>query len=159
MTDNHRTYASPSGIGGWLIIPLLGLIATIILSVYKLWSALNNFTYIQWITVIKTFTALSNSMVVSIIFGFTSIIIASIVLFLFISRNHRTPKWFIRYLIFLAIVTIFESASIYYISKIIDAPDMMNGVPGSFIQVIITCVIWIPYFLYSERVKNTFIKR
>lgn len=159
MAENHRAYAAPSGIGGWLIIPLLGLITTIILAGYTLWVSLNSFTYSQWITVIKTFTVLSNSMLSSIIFGFTSIITAMIILFLFLSRNYRTPNFFIGYLIYLAIVTIFDSVSIFYVSKTINAPEMMNGVRGSFIRVFISCAIWIPYFLYSERVKNTFIKR
>ena len=151
-----------NGIGGWLILPMLGLILTPIRIGYLLLvSFLPILTDGSWEILTTPGShayhelwgpVLIFEMAVNIIFGVTSIVL----LILLFSKHHLFPKLIIGfYLLNIAFI-----ATDNFISGFIPAVAEQDDTESTteLIRSIITAAIWIPYFLKSERIKNTFTK-
>lgn len=148
--------------GGWLILPAIGLfvlpirLAVILyddfLPIFRegYWEVLttpgSGAYHHLWAPVI-TFEIVCNAFL---------IIFDIILLFLFFAKSYRFPTLMIA---FLASNLVFV-ASDFFLANLIPAVAAA-GNAGSVIElspIIISAMIWIPYFLVSKRVKNTFVK-
>jgi hypothetical protein len=153
----------PIGIGGWLLLPALGLIATPLVmgfGFYKdllpalkpdVWNAVtdpNSAAYNFWWGPVIVYEALVNLG----LFIFTLWLSWT-----FFTKSKRAPKLFVIWLAAIAGTEIVDHLLTTQIPATADKSSDLAGVRG-LVRSFINAAIWIPYFLRSERVKNTFIE-
>ena len=151
----------PSGLGGWLILAGINIVFSIYLTTK---TVVESYIYIIQSGVFTAFTSPESSSYHSgFKFGFifemtlniTFILLFIYLAYLFFTKNYKLPKVFIFIRIMCVvfiIVDIFITISIFDVSAI-DLQIIID-----LVGVIIQCMICIPYFLKSERVKNTFVQ-
>jgi hypothetical protein len=151
-----------SGLGGWLVLVQIGIYGTLLLTCMQLflysipsfqaetWSLLTSkeseIYHPLWGPVI-TFEAVYNALL---------IVFCIYILFHFYAKKWILPRLMI---IFYAGSLLFGVIDYSVLQLIPMAREADGG--GSIrdlIRSFFTCVIWIPYFLRSVRVKNTFIR-
>ena len=149
--------AVPTGIGGWLAFPMLGLIMSpISIMAISLSTYVPIFSKGTWEVVTtsgsEAYHPLWAPLLIFEILGNSCLLIFSIVLIvLFFRRHYLLPKLIIIvYAASLAFqgIDFFASALISTVAKELD--------PGSLSRAIFWTAIWIPYFMKSQRVRNTF---
>jgi hypothetical protein len=158
MNEGKLTASQPKGIGGWLILPALGLIITPIRMVFQFthdllpvlnpetWAALTtpgtNAYHPLWAPLIS-FEVIANIAM----FGFTIWL-----LILFFKKSKRVPKLFVAWLLLLAAVQILDQLLGNQIPLVASQhdPESLKDLARSIVGV----AIWVPYFLKSKRVKN-----
>ena len=159
-TKDMKEETEPCGIGGWLILPMLGLIiAPIRLGILLLTTYVPIFTEGSW-EVLTTpgsdsYHSLWAPLLTYEIAGNIVYIVASIVLLVLLFRKHYSfPKWMI----------IFYATNLAFVGIDFVLADLIPAVaaqqnPESLKELVRTMVgaaIWIPYFIKSQRVQNTF---
>jgi hypothetical protein len=150
--------AGPIGIGGWLIIPILGFIGVIILTAINLSALVTEFEGIKFI--LTDTTGATNGMllpvILSTVFGIAVMASASICLYkIFVSKSELRTIAVIHYVL-LASAGLIELWGDGVISAVLPdtAPD--PSVTKDAVRGVLAAFIWIPYFLNSKRIKNTF---
>lgn len=152
----------PRGLGGWLILPAIGLF---VLPIRLAVSLSNDFLPIfqkgYWEVLTtpgsEAYHHLWAPLIIFEIAGNTFFIIFDIVLiFLFFAKSYRLPALFIA---FLALNLLFV-VSDFFFADLIPAVAAESDAESikELARSIIGAIIWIPYFLASKRVKNTFVK-
>ena len=153
--------AGPRGIGGWLILPMLGLIFTPFRMGYQFvtdllpvlnattWQALTSPSspnyHPLWAPLIG-FEVVANIAVFA--FGLW-------VLIQFFSKSKSTPRLYIIWMASLAIMQIVDVALANQIPAVAAQPDAQSMKDVG--RALLAAAIWIPYFLVSKRVRNTFV--
>lgn len=152
----------PRGLGGWLILPAIGLfVLPIRLTIMLINDFLPIFQRGYWEALTtpgsEAYHHLWAPLVIFEIAGNTFFIIFDIILiFLFFTKSYRFPVLFIAFLV----LNLFFVVSDFFFADLIPAVaaesdrEFVRDLAGS----IIGAIIWIPYFLVSKRVKNTFVK-
>ncbi len=132
------------GIGGWLILPLLGLVV----------KSFRTFKYLYEYCP-SAFEPNNGSLIIFETLGNAFFFFFAIVLIvLFFKHSRRVPilmvVFFLSGLLFLVADHVMAQ-SIPAIAAEND-PDLLKKID----KTVIACAIWIPYFLWSKRVKATF---
>lgn len=157
--DSGKSY---SKIGGWLILYAIGLVLYPVQTLFSLvtvllpavfsdnWAALTSPTnpgyHSLWAPLVLTELAGSIGFFIGSIF---------IVIFFF-QRRHWVPKLVI---FFLIANVIFIGADYFIINIFLIRTNSVNvDATINFVRTVVAGVIWIPYFLFSRRVKKTFTK-
>lgn len=153
----------PSGIRGWLILPLLGLIITPLrLSGFLVTTFLPIFQEGYWEVLTtpgsEAYHALWAPILIFEISGNVLFIIFAVALLILMLQKHQKfPKLMITYLALNLLFVVTD----YFVGDLIPAvaaqPD--PEAVGELVRAIAGAAIWIPYFVTSERVKNTFGKK
>jgi len=151
----------PQGLGGWLILPAIGLFLAPVLWLYFLfadyipllqdggWEVFTTPGYV-------VYHPLWGALLVVELAG--TILLSAFDLFLlvlFFRRSPAFPRLYIAFLLAYLAWTALETILAVQIPAIVELggyADLIRDV----VQVAIVCTIWIPYFLRSRRVKNTF---
>lgn len=152
----------PRGIGGWLILPIIGLIFTVCrfsLTLAPTYFPL--FTGSAWHRPTTEGSPLYHPLVAPLLIfevvGNLLFVGAAIVLLVFIFSKHPLlPKMMIGFYILNFIFISLDGALASF------TPIFANAMPilmRELTHCIISSAIWIPYFLRSRRVKNTFVER
>lgn len=158
MKNEHKAYLT--GIRGWLILPAIGIVLTIpnlllttiqFINELLLSGELVEFTSPDSIDYIPGFDTM---FIILIICNSLFLLCYCYLAYLFFTKNHRTPKWIITLYIVNLLLVVF---SIVMASIVIGVPIWDAEYLAEIIKAIIVCAIWIPYFLISVRVKNTFV--
>lgn len=161
--ENKKITKEVSGLGGWLILPMLGLflmpvkvahlLATVHIPIFsegywKLLTSPESEAYNPLWAPLICFEIAGN-----LFFGCFAIYL----LYLFFRKNYRLPK---KYIIFLITNIVFIVTVHFAVGLIPEAadPDTDSQSMKEIVRAIIAASIWIPYFLKSERVRNTFVK-
>lgn len=150
------------GIGGWLILPIIGLF---VMPIRLAISLQNDFLpifqqgYWEILTTPGTeaYHHLWAPLLIFEIVGNAFFILFDLVLlYLVFTKHHLFPKLFIVFLASnLAFVTVdFFAADLIPAIAGQDDPESLKELG----RTVIGALIWIPYFLTSERVRNTFVK-
>lgn len=155
--DGQKNYDK---IGGWLIICAIGL------ALYPIQTAVSLYTEIipafsseNWsrLTVPSSISyhPLWAPLLISELVGNGCFLVFSIwVVVLFFKQRKFFPRLAI---IFLAFNFIFVSLDYYFTQIILTNIDPTNmGPVTNFVRTLVASLIWIPYFLFSKRVKGTF---
>lgn len=149
-----------NGINGWLILPVIVLFFIPLKNfIYLFTNFIPVFTKGYWnILTNPESPAFHKLWAPVIIFDITGniifIILSVVLLFFLFKKNHRFPLMFILFLS----ANLFFAACDFFMSDMIDAMGALNDV-STLRELVISLafsVICIPYFLRSERVKNTF---
>lgn len=162
-TTNELRIKEPSGIGGWLIIPAIGLFVRPV----QLMSTISNdfmpiFKEGYWSLLTTPGTELYHPLWAPLLFyeiaGNIFFIIFDIVLiFLFFRKFYLVPILFVT----IMLLSLLFIISDFFLANLIPAiaaesnPELIK----ELIKATVGALIWIPYFLVSKRVKNTFIKQ
>lgn len=158
MTDTPES--SHEGIGGWLILPLLGLIVSPLRVTYLLYQELLPVFMEGYWEVLTTpgseayHPYWAPLLVGEVVGNLIVIVLALITLVFFLRRSRYTPRLVIAWLAF---GLVFVTAD-FFLADLIPAvaeqsdPESTRELARSFVG----AAIWIPYFLLSRRVKATF---
>ena len=151
----------PTGLGGWLILAGINIVFSIYLTTRTVVESYNS------IMLSGIYTALTSPesssyhsgfkfcFIFEIALNITFILLFIYLAYLFFTKNYKFPKVFIFIRIMCVvfiIVDIFITISVFDVS-VIDQ-EVIKDLVGAIIQ----CMICIPYFRKSERVKNTFVQ-
>ena len=160
MTTETKT-ESPSGIGGWLILVLLGLLAS---PIRILFYAYENFWPLYseglWLEFTKPSSAYYHPAFAPIvsfeIAGNALLLLIGLwTLYLFLRKSKHTPLlaiiWFATAFVFAAIDAVLIR-QVPLLAAEVTGYDAFKEIVGSALR----ATIWIPYFLISKRVKATF---
>ncbi|MEY0129834.1 DUF2569 domain-containing protein [Providencia rettgeri] len=145
------------GIGGWLILPMLGIILSLIILPFSIYE--QNAQVIEyWIELTdpqsSSFIPLFKELIYFEVLG--NVILYVTLLFLsyvFFTKKKLTIKIYIFFQIFSLVLTVTD---IILASILLDLEVEASDIKDIF-RALIACAIWIPYFLVSRRVKNTFV--
>jgi len=155
-------YAPYQGLGGWLVLVQIGFYLTIIIMVVsfirdflpvfkpEVWNQLTSPESPNYIPMYKTlvFTELGIN-IVDFLYVF-------VVLYFFYAKKRLLPLLMIIYYLTGPAVLLIDEVLVKFVPVI----DVLNeGLKSSdLIRSFIPCLIWIPYFLVSKRVKSTFVR-
>ena len=146
-----------TGIGGWLILPMLGIVLSLIILPFSIYE--QNVQVIEyWIELTdpqsSSFIPLFKELIYFEVLG--NVILYATLLFLsyvFFTKKKLTIKFYIFFQIFSLVLTVTD---IILASILLDLEVESSDIKDIF-RALIACAIWIPYFLVSRRVKNTFV--
>lgn len=150
--------ATPSGLGGWLILPMLGLFLTIGNQLMSLTSAGQVFGSLG------ALNGLQSQMVIVEFFLNLAIFLAwpIALLVLFFNKDRKFPRNYIIWQIVGAVFVVLDLFAGYALfAQVYESTGTpffdtatLRGLIGSVVGV----CIWIPYMMNSVRVKNTFVR-
>lgn len=159
MSQPESAGEGPKGLGGWLILPMIGLVLsplrmgyqfiTDLLPVFDpaVWNKLTDAAlpgYRPMLVPLIVFESVANVAM----FAFTLA-----VMWFFFNKSRRTPRLFIIWLVLLALTQVIDSALASRVGLPVDNASLRD-----IIRSVAAAAIWIPYFLVSKRVKNTFVE-
>lgn len=133
-----------TGIGGWLILTAIQLIvgpAIVIFAIYvDLRFLVDGLAVSRGLGVLIMAEAITNSIMLLALIGLNV---------LFYQKRRQFPRWMITYLVAAFVVSLGD-----HIGAMMFAPS--SSWMGVFRGLIAT-LIWVPYFLQSQRVEQTFV--
>ena len=151
------------GIGGWLILPIIGLGLTILFSAINLAAAFaaenvqaySDFFAGRLAPAADTYIYFGLG---SGVLGIVLIAFAAVCLVRIFQMKRNVPTLMVIYYVVLVAVSTYEFVGMLSLPLLSQTDqEMYEGVRG-FGQPIIAALVWIPYFLVSKRVKNTFVR-
>jgi hypothetical protein len=128
-------------IGGWLTLPAVGIVASVLKEGAEAWSLMAGFA-----------TMPNLETLVPVVIAVPWVLFASVVA-LFFFRKHEWAPYL--YIVLLGSYVIFGEV---YLLLHVMAPDAETAdAPKQLVRAVVGAGIWIPYFLRSKRVKLTFV--
>ena len=150
----------PQGIGGWLLLPVIGMFVFPIRALVSL--ATDYWPIFEkgiWATLTTPGTQAYHPLwapvlVFEILFNIAFLAFELFLLYLLFTKSHRFPKMFIVFAVANLIFVVGDALIGNQIPAVAasGAESMAKEIGRSFIVV----AIWVPYMLVSKRVKNTF---
>jgi hypothetical protein len=144
-------YAENKSIGGWLVLPTIGLFAT---PIYLLITILDMeyFSEQTWLNIETHGKALRFLVVSEMIYNFCFLGFTLVLILLFLKRRTSVPKLMVIFYAISISVTLLDNLAAYFIN--IEYEMEIREI----VRATAAAIIWIPYFIKSERVKSTFCK-
>ncbi len=149
MTQAAISSSEPSGIGGWLILPAIGIV------VAPIQFTMNVMDYFPKFELLEPGTLLHTMTMVEILAWIGFAILATTTAVQFFTYRKNAPKL---YRALLVGQLLFVVAAYWVAAILFDAPLFDVDVGFAIGMLLAACAIWIPYFLYSVRVRNTFVR-
>jgi len=151
--------AEPSGLGGWLILPAISLCISPLIILWQVVTMhLAVFTDGRWEALTTEGSAAYHPMwgpllIYELLLNSGTVIFTVVAAVFFFTRRAAAPKLMIA--LYLARVVLMVGDQLLTAS--IPAVEKAEGMPEALRAAFQACV-WIPYFLVSKRVKNTFVR-
>jgi hypothetical protein len=152
----------PKGLGGWLILPAIGLFiallgmityfntVSVLISGEGVWSSLTT-------PGSEAYHPLWAPVIVSEMVANICLVLFDVALiFLFFMKSHRFPVLMVTFIAANLLYVVGDLIVVGFIPAVTTA-DHARAI-GELARAIGGAIIWIPYFLVSKRVKNTFVK-
>lgn len=153
--------SEPSGLGGWLVLPMIGLFITPIqAAIAAKTTYLPIFTTGTWEALTTPGTEAYHHLwapilIFEIACNALFFVAAIVLLYLMFRKHYLLPKLMVAFYIAQVVYVGLD----YYLGEMIPTIAEMDD-PEEFKQLtrsVMGACIWIPYFLSSKRVKNTFV--
>lgn len=147
-------------IGGWLVLIAIGLTLTPIVVLSEFLFDSEYFSKSTWSILFSTSEnyTLAFYMLFEIIFNSIFLIFSILVVVLFFKKRSIAPRLIIIFMAVTLLIAIIDSILGIYFSPIpVTGPEKQEFML-EIIKKVIQCLIWIPYFIYSRRVEETFTK-
>lgn len=150
--------ATRSGIGGWLILPMLGMFATVGVQLVGLTNTGDTF---------GNLSALSGAQSLMVVLEFWLNLVIFLgapiaLLVLFFNKSRRFPRYYISWQIVSATFVVLDLFAGYALFaqafEASETPFFDNTTMRSLLGSAVGVGIWVPYMMNSVRVKNTFVK-
>lgn len=160
--DNEVQEKKIEGIGGWLILVAIGLMIAPVRIGYGLVSdVLPAFTGGAWEKLTTAGSPAYHPLWAPLLITETAgniffIIFPLAILFFFFRKKRHTPLLMIIFLLSNLVFMVVDYLMAMRIPIVAAMPE--ESTPTEIIRLAIACAIWVPYFLRSKRVKNTFVK-
>lgn len=157
--DNDSNHLK--GLGGWLILVGIGITISPFITSYQLYSLyipifqdgsfdmLTNPAYSMYIPNFETL------IYIEIAINCIIIVASFYLMYLFYSKNRLFPKLYIALAAFYPVFLLADAWAVNFVMP--DVPIFDEETIKQVSRSVIGAVIWIPYMLMSERVKNTFV--
>ena len=142
------------GIGGWLILPAIGLAVSPFFSIHGIVRDLSVLTGASHQIYLSSHPSMAGLILYEAITNIIFLFAAVCLNYLFYSKKKIFPKSMIGYLVFTFIMLLADHLMAGAVSPSANHTSGLYAVIRAFLQV----CIWIPYFLNSERVAQTFVK-
>lgn len=153
----------PKGLGGWLVLLALGLVVTPFRMGFQF--------YRDMLPALapETWNALTNSgsaayhpfwgplIIFEVVANLALFVFTLWLIWLFFNKSKRVPKLIIIWLVLLAAMQTIDLLFANQIPAVAAQPTDPESIKD-LIRPVVSAAIWIPYFLKSKRVKNTFIE-
>lgn len=154
--ESEYPYAA-SNIGGWLVLPLISICFSPLKMAYDIFSENGFFLERTWDSMGSMNELISGHTIFIVEFLLFVGSFANIVflLVLFFNKRDTLPQRIIW--MFLVYNLVIQGLDLLLLQ--LGGYELENGASKDFIRAIIGAVIWIPYFLNSQRVKQTFVNR
>jgi len=148
---NPKKVKGPQGIGGWLILPAIGLILGPILICISFSEFLSE--EVQQ----AARESASIAAYVNVVLGGQVVLLLILIVtgLLFFSKNKAAPNFYI----FLLVAGVVFSIVSYVVGTDTGIKEVTEEDLRGIRRSISGAMIWIPYFLVSKRVKNTFVAK
>lgn len=151
-----------TGLGGWLWLPLLGLVATPFTAGALVLQALPAMTVQRWSTLNLPTTPgyhplLGPLMLVEFVANLALVVGALLLLVLAFKRRSNMPRIYIGWMAFAAAVAVLDAAAAQIIPVMTAAWTAKEA--GMLVRTCVMAAVWISYFQRSERVQRTFVQR
>lgn len=157
FSGDEEMYFEPSGpVGGWMILPMIGLFITPLVSAGQLLSA-GYYNRVLWQGLSVTYPG--NELEIRAVLCFevaANLLLATYAIFCLIAMFKRRdifPRLIIVFYVVNVVVIVLDHVFAYYSS--LSMPVTANDA-GDIAKAVITGAIWITYFSISRRVKTTF---
>ncbi len=138
------------GIGGWLILVALGLGIGPFVLLNGIYSDLRVFYGAQFQAGLAPYPGLATFILFEAVSNSVFLLALIALNILFYRKKKSFPGWMIAYLAFNCVVILVDHlVSLRYNS---------HAAPNAAIRSVVGTLVWIPYYLRSERVKLTFVK-
>ncbi|MER8698919.1 DUF2569 domain-containing protein [Mesorhizobium sp. M1227] len=146
----------PEGIGGWLVLPMLGLMLTPILGLVQL----HNTDYLgfDW----QAFSFSQGALLVAelVTAGVLSLTAPVLLLFFMFKRWEIFPGWYMIWAVAMPVYAILDPWAAHLVFRE-SFPTLADAFDGETMRGIYRSVwaaaVWIPYMMRSDRVANTFV--
>lgn len=169
MTNAVDTQKKYQGIGGWLLLPLLGIAITIIQGFYSIFTDVLAVFYSGDIYYIiypeipysdPSYLQGTITFVVGMIIVFGLQILSLFLLWKFLAKSKATPKLYNVWMICSIVGLIITLMMVCFFPLVAEEYDLKEfiGLMKDLGRSIFSATIWIPYFMVSKRVKNTFVR-
>lgn len=149
--------AAASGIGGWLLLPPIGLAVTL----YRVGKSLLESTGVMdvqsWVELTKAHALWAPTLLFDLVLQLAIGAGALLLLWLMVKRRSNLPRIYVGWWVLVIVMTLGDAIAF----QIIPALREQWGAKDSA-ESVRACVfgaIWISYFLRSERVRRTFVER
>jgi glucan phosphoethanolaminetransferase (alkaline phosphatase superfamily) len=148
----------PSGLGGWLILPILGFIVTMLLTLWNLFQVVADTEAITAIFATNLGPAAALRFPIGVSFVGGCLVIASAIycLILLFKKDHSIKKFATAHYLILMLAGFAEVWADSTIREIAPSVPADPSVIKDAVRGVFIACIWIPYFHMSKRVRNTF---
>ena len=158
---------TPAGLKGWLLLPLFGLLITVGLRGYSLysdifsllepgnWKALTTPGSPAYASFWMPYLALSFVANIALQIGAITLIVLAL------QKKALFPRLMVGFYAFNLCIA---SADLWAINTFVSTtfPEIAKAISPNAIRAVsqtaLACLIWVPYFMVSRRVKNTFVR-
>jgi hypothetical protein len=148
----------PVGLGGWLILPLLGFIGTILLTGWNLVQAASGWSGLAAIFGAESgpLTSVKVPLAVSTVAGILVVFSAAYCLYLMFAKKRAIIKFATAHYLVLAAAGLLDLWAQFALEAAIpNLPPDPSGLKEA-VRGVVIAGIWVPYFHLSKRVRNTF---
>ena len=148
------------GIGGWLILPIIGFVGTILLTGFNFLQTIKQFDGIKAIFSVDNgpIVSLKLPLGASLLLGLGVFVSAALCLYYIISIKKGVTKIATGHYIILALAGIADFWADSVLRQIVPSTPPDPTILRDAIRGLLIAAIWIPYFWLSKRVQNTFEK-